>query len=91
MLRCFSWWWVLVFVMTCFLTYAHAAKKKMDLHKILVERLSDLEVAKEVALAEKNRLELEIQSQSDPLWIQLTLMKGLGLVPEGQKKVLFQD
>ena len=76
---------------TCFFTYAHAAKKKTETHKVLVERLRELEIAKEVAVAEKGRLELEIHSQSDPLWIQLSLMKGLGLVPEGQKKVLFQE
>lgn len=56
-----------------------------------MDRLHELEIAKDVALAEKGRLELEIHSQSDPLWIQLALMKGLGLVPEGQRKVLFQE
>ncbi len=75
----------------CFVTYAHASKKKMLTYKVLTERLHELEIAKDVALAEKGILELEIHSQSDPLWIQLALMKGLGLVPEGQRKVLFQE
>lgn len=89
--RIFSWWWVFTFMATCFVTYAHASKKKSETHRVLAERLHELEIAKDVAIAEKGRLELEIHSQSDPLWIQLALMKGLGLVPEGQKKVLFQE
>lgn len=32
---------------------------------------------------------LEINSQSDPAWVELMLMKNLGLVPEGQIKVFF--
>ena len=76
---------------TCLVTYAHASKKKTETYKALTERLRELEIAKDVAIAEKSLLELEIQSQSDPLWIRLALMKGLGLVPEGQKKVLFQE
>lgn len=89
--RVFSWWWVFLFMATCFVTYAHASKKKLQTYKVLVERLRELEIARDLAISEKGRLELEIHSQSDPLWIQLALMKGLGLVPEGQKKVLFQE
>lgn len=37
----------------------------------------------------KEDLLMQINSQSDPAWVELTLMKGLGLVPEGQKKAIF--
>jgi len=90
-MRFFSWVWVLTVMATCFVTYAHASKKKTETYKVLVKRLHDLEIAKDLAALEKNRLELEIHSQSDPLWIQLSLMKGLGLVPQGAIKVLFQE
>lgn len=80
-----------MFTATCLVTYVHASKKKMQTYKVLVDRMRELEITRDVAVAEKERLELEIHSQSDPLWIQLALMKGLGLVPEGQKKVLFQE
>ena len=86
-----SWTVVMVFVACCTVAYMHASNKKQQVQRSLLERLQELEIAKQVALAEKKMLELEIQSQSDPLWIQLTLMKGLGLVPEGQKKVLFHE
>lgn len=42
------------------------------------------------ALAIQQDLRQEINGQSDPAWVELTLMKGLGLVPEGQRKVYFQ-
>ncbi len=90
-MRIVSWLWVFTFMATCFVTYAHASKKKTQMVKVLTERLHELEIAKDLAIAEKSLLELEIHSQSDPLWIRLALMKGLGLVPEGQKKVLFQE
>lgn len=31
----------------------------------------------------------QINSQSDPAWIELVLKRELGLIPEGQKKVVF--
>ena len=46
-------------------------------------------MSKEFLLEEKEDLKLQINSQKDPAWIELTLMKGLGLVPEGQLKVYF--
>ncbi len=49
-----------------------------------------LNTQKEELLVEHEDLVLQIQSQSDPAWIQLTLMKGLGLVPDGQMKIFFQ-
>ncbi|MFN4174943.1 MAG: hypothetical protein ACK4HV_07575, partial [Parachlamydiaceae bacterium] len=56
-------------------------------------------------IAEKNRLEKAISekryeqarlsemimSESDPQWIELTLMRVLGVIPEGTKKIYFND
>ncbi|HEY5260120.1 MAG TPA: hypothetical protein VIJ46_05665, partial [Rhabdochlamydiaceae bacterium] len=56
----------------------------------LKERLYDLELKRQCVLEVKDDLELQIRSQSDPEWIQMTLMKGLGVVPEGQTKVYFK-
>lgn len=44
---------------------------------------------KQKALQKQQDLKWQINSQSDLAWIELTLMKGLGLVPEGKKKVFF--
>ncbi|MCE2983850.1 MAG: hypothetical protein LW832_09830 [Parachlamydia sp.] len=52
--------------------------------------MKHLQKEKRTALKRQEDLQLQINSQSDPAWIELTLMKGLGLVPEGEQKVYFQ-
>lgn len=66
-------------------------QKKALVAKALQEQLNRLNEQKEQLLVEHEDLVLQIQSQSDPAWIQLTLMKGLGLVPDGQMKIFFQS
>lgn len=85
-----NWGWVIGFMCLCLGSYAHASKRKAEISLELQEKISQLSLTKEKALLEKNELELQINSQSDPLWVELTLMKGLGLVPEGKKKIHFQ-
>jgi hypothetical protein len=51
--------------------------------------LNDLQVEKEELLLQREELLLNIQSQSDSTWVELILMKRLGLVPEGKTKVYF--
>jgi hypothetical protein len=82
-------WWVVLFISICSLVYSHAANKKDEIIASLDEHLGQLTIEKAGLLQENQDLLLQINSQSDPAWIQLTLMKGLGLVPEGQKKVYF--
>lgn len=55
----------------------------------LKQHLNDLELEKKIALEKQEDLLLQINSQSDPGWVELLLMKGLGVVPEGQTKVYF--
>lgn len=64
-------------------------KEKNEYEKLKTMRISLEEQIKE-ALQNKEVLTQEINSQSDPSWIELTLMKKLGLVPEGQKKIFFK-
>jgi hypothetical protein len=63
-------------------------KKEKDLTE-LHDRLEELQNRKKVALVEQEDLIRQVNSQSDPAWIQLVLMKGLGVVPEDQIKVYF--
>lgn len=56
------------------------------LHQQYAELLNE----EKKALALNQDYTLQINSQSDPEWIELTLMKGLGLVPEDQVKVVFK-
>jgi hypothetical protein len=84
-----QYWWVILFIAICFGIYAHAAHKKRKSIVVLESHLQMLNSEKQYLLQEREELLLNIQSQSDPAWIELTLMKGLGLVPEGKVKVYF--
>jgi hypothetical protein len=87
----FQWWWVVLFVLTVSLLYKKSVHAKTTLHQTLFEKRCDLERQKNKALTEKEELLLKLSSQSDPYWMEMTLMRGLGVVPEGQIKVLFVD
>jgi hypothetical protein len=82
-------WWVMLFIAACSLIYFNSVAKKNNVIQSLDQHLGALQTEKIALLQEKEDLLLQINSQSDPAWIQLTLMKGLGLVPEGQLKVYF--
>ncbi len=81
--------WVLLFIAACSLVYIHSGSKKDAVIATLDFQLNNLQAEKKLLLSEKEDLLLQVGSQSDPAWIQLTLKKGLGLVPEGQQKVYF--
>lgn len=82
-------WWVIAFALLCGILYEQGLKKRHDDYIRLSEHLQKLQQEKAEVLAQQQDLQMSINSQSDPAWIELTLMKGLGLVPEGQQKVFF--
>ncbi|MBJ7449725.1 MAG: hypothetical protein JHC93_05130 [Parachlamydiales bacterium] len=86
----FKSWWVILFALCCYMVYERGAFKKDIELNLLKAKLVEMETHKQTLLDEQGDLITQIQSQNDPDWIELTLMKGLGLVPEGQTKVLFQ-
>lgn len=84
-------WWVIAFVLGCAILFERGMAKREVSYKQMEEILASLQTEKEEVLQERKMLKLQINSQSDPAWIELTLMKGLGLCPEGQTKVFFPD
>ena len=84
-------WWVIAFVFGCSILYEQGLKERNHLYQQLTDHLRVLQQEKQYALELQENLKLQIKSQSDLEWIELTLMKGLGLVPEGQKKVYFYE
>ncbi len=55
-----------------------------------IERTTDFSFIRKAKNLELQQcLEQQINSQSDLAWLELTLMKGLGLVPENDQKVFF--
>lgn len=86
-----SSWWTILFILVCYLCYEEGIKKRDQDYSKLHAQFLELQKEKEIASAKQQDLLLQINSQSDPDWVELTLMKGLGLVPEGQIKVFFTD
>lgn len=53
--------------------------------------LEEMEKEKCLTLATQEELILKIASQSDPAWIEMILMRDLGVIPEGWLKVHFRN
>lgn len=83
-------WWVILFLLACYFFYEHGIERREANFAKLQQQYLELQNEKKKALAIQKDLILQVNSQSDPEWVQLTLMKGLGLVPEGQVKVIFK-
>lgn len=66
-------------------------QKRDALYQQLTEKIVCLKKDKACALTIQRQLQLQINSQSDPTWIELALIKGLGLTPEDQQKVFFRS
>lgn len=88
---CLRSWWVVCIFLFCYMLYEHALARHQNEYNRLHEKLIDLENEKNLALDVQQDLILQINSQSDPAWVELVLMKGLGLVPEDHVKVLFTN
>ncbi len=66
------------------------AREKQRLSQEKLERVQEERVM-ELAFEKGQHRELleEIASQEDPAWIERVLIRRLGVVPEGQTKVVF--
>ncbi len=84
-------WWVFLILALSVGVYSHAMQKKKVAISSLQTHFNTLLEEKLALQNVKEDLSLQINSQSDPAWVELTLMKVLGLVPEGQVKVFFQN
>jgi len=69
--------------------YSQSIKKKKATLSEYMFRLTRMEKELKVASCEKEYLQLKIASQDDPSWIEIILMRDLGVVPEGYLKVHF--
>ena len=87
---CKCWWWVMTFCLSASFVYSQSIKKKNSLLSEYHFRLQEMEKEKRFVCLEKEHLQLKIASQSDPAWIEMILMRDLGVVPEGFLKVHFK-
>lgn len=82
-------WWVVAFTIVCTATYFQVVKCRENTLLDLSFRLQEKEKERFIILQEKEDLMLRLQSQNDPAWIEMILMKELGVAPEGWIKVHF--
>jgi len=83
-------WWVVLFLLICYIGYDIGIKKRNKAIFNIKCKYDTLLKEKQIALNQKEELRLRLQSQSDPAWIELVLMKELGVVPENKIKVHFK-
>ena len=81
--------WFFILLAAGGLVYLQAIKGKNQLYSDMMVQLHQLEKQKMEALQVREDLALQIQSQSDPAWVEMVLKRNLGMVREGQVKVYF--
>lgn len=81
--------WLFLISSFSFAGYHHFVKAKDAAICSLKSDLELLQKKKDLAYLLKEELEMKIASKNDPRWIEMILMKKLGLVPEGYMKVHF--
>lgn len=87
----FRCWWTVFVILFCYGFYLHAMHKKRVLYIDLKDKAEHLEASFASAAAQRESFCIQIQSQSDPAWIELLIKKHLGMVPYGQTKVYFDN
>jgi hypothetical protein len=84
-------WWVIFILMLCTLFYESSLEKINLEYANRHHQYLELQNEQHKALAIQEDFLLQINSQSDQDWVELTLMKVLGLVPDEQVKVFFTN
>jgi hypothetical protein len=83
-------WWVVSFLAIVYFIFAHgAAERRAEIGR-LREQLTLVTSEKSLASEAHASLQQQLESQSDPKWVERILMEKLGLVPEGHRKVVFR-
>jgi hypothetical protein len=84
-------WWVWTFLVVCFGLYEQGS---MKLEREIASLNKEAEALSQKIVEATNRSEelaLQVQSFSDPAWIELTLIRVLGVIPEGSTKVYYKE
>jgi len=85
----FKSWWLLVFVVIAFIGFERlSSRKNKEIHEYRSSIFS-LHKKKEDLFKKHQDLIFQKKSQREPYWIEMVLMKKLGVVPEGKIKVVF--
>lgn len=82
---------MILFSLLCYTWLEHEQKQQKVTFQELSMQVMELKREKIEASRTNDQLLKQINSQSDPAWVELTLIKGLGLIPKNHKKVYFPD
>ncbi len=82
-------WWVGALCLMAALVHLHFSKEKKNMLQFLNARLAEMQREKLQAQKLQEDLMLQIASKEDPAWIEMVLIRELGVVPEGFLKVHF--
>ncbi len=80
---------VLFCLFSSFFAYRSFHLRRAEIRE-LEFRVQEMDKVKTLLLLEQEDLETRIASQADPAWIEMVLMRELGVVPEGWLKIHFQ-
>lgn len=83
-----SWWFVL-FMLLSFVVYTQAIKGKNGEISEYRNKLAFLQQEKIKQVRKNEELNLMINSLGDSSWVEIILMRDLGVVPEGKLKICF--
>lgn len=81
--------WVVLFALVCYGLYYRVHLQNVEEMQRLKTMHAHLLHEKQMAYLVKLELTLHWQSEADPKWRELILMRELGLVPKGFKKIVF--
>ena len=84
-----EWWWVFAFVFLSVILYERGMEERESLYRDLYAHLNQLRIEKNAALKLQTDFRQQLNSQSDPEWIERILIRELGLVPDGYQKIYF--
>lgn len=82
---------VVLFSLICLMLYEQGNKQRTLFFEDLNIKFQALDREMKEAENQNQTLLLQINSQSDPAFVELTLKKVLGVVPEGEIKVYFSE
>lgn len=84
----FKFWGVVAFTLVAFAVYERASKITYAEIDTFTQQLNHLKARQHVAYLEEQELQDQLNSLNDPAWIEMTLIRELGLVPQHHSKVV---